>query len=308
MAASSGLGPPVIDISQSDRVHTHKAIDAACRDWGLFQVVGHDVDTRLLAALRRQMQALFGAPLEEKLAISRTAENPWGFYDRELTRHTRDWKQVYDYGPADGAALVPQLPAKLPAFEPIVRSFYEACDALSLRLLRVMARNLGMPADSLDAHFRPAHTSFLRLNFYPQCPAPERDLGVNPHTDAGAVTLLLQDMPGLEVLHHDEWWMVEPLRDALVVNIGDVMQVWSNDRYVAPLHRVVANSSADRFSAPFFFNPAYSTNYAPLPSVVDARNPARYRAINWREFRAGRAAGDYADVGEYMEISRYAIH
>ena len=302
------MHPPVIDISHPDRAYVHRAIDAACRDWGLFQVIGHGVDTRLLAALRRQMRALFGAPLEDKQAIARTAENPWGFYDRELTRHTRDWKQIYDFGPADGGAVAPQLPAKLPAFEPIVRSFYEACDALSLRLLRVMARNLGMPADSLDTHFRPAHTSFLRLNYYPRCPVPDQNLGVNAHTDSGAITLLLQDLPGLEVCQRDDWWMVEPLSDALVVNIGDVMQVWSNDRYLAPQHRVTTNFSADRFSAPFFFNPAYSTNYAPLPSVVDARNPARYRAINWREFRAGRAAGDYADVGEYMEISRYAIH
>jgi isopenicillin N synthase-like dioxygenase len=300
--------PPVIDISRPDRVHLHETIDAACRQWGLFQVVGHGIDTRLVGALRRQMQALFGASLEEKQAIARTATNPWGFFDRELTRHTRDWKQVYDFGPADGGAMAPQWPAKLPAFEPIVREFYDQCDALALRLLRVMARNLGMPAQALDAHFRPAHTSFLRLNYYPRCPLAERNLGVNPHTDSGALTLLLQDLPGLEVLNRGTWWMVEPLRDALVVNIGDVMQVWSNDRYAAPLHRVLANSGADRFSAPFFFNPAYATDYAPLPSVVDARNPARYRAINWREFRAGRAAGDYADAGEYMEISHYAIH
>jgi len=310
---SSRFGPPVIDISQPERVHVHQAIDAACREWGVFQVVNHGIDTRLLGALRRQMRALFGASLEEKLAISRTAENPWGFYDREITRHQRDWKQIYDFGPedggpTDGGAMRPQWPASLPAFEPIVRNFYAECDALALRLLRVMTRNLGMPAESLDHHFRPAHTSFLRLNYYPRCPVADRNLGVNAHTDSGAVTLLLQDMPGLEVCHGGEWWMVEPMRDALVVNIGDVMQVWSNDRYTAPLHRVVANFSADRFSAPFFFNPAYSTNYAPLPSVVDARNPPRYRAINWREFRAGRAAGDYADVGEYMEISRYAIH
>ena len=58
---------------------------------------------------------------------------------------------------------------------------------------------------------------------------------------------------------------------------------------------------------PFFFNPAYSTDYAPLPSTVDARHPARYRPINWREFRAQRAAGDYADYGEYAQISQYAI-
>jgi len=319
--------PPVIDISESERAHVHRAIDAACREWGLFQVVGHGMDLRMLAAFRRQMRALFGAPIEDKLAIARTAENPWGFYDRELTRHVRDWKQVYDFGPEDGAAaeggpggsgsdggtgrgarMRPQWPAKLPAFEPIIREFYDQCDALSLRLLRVMARNLGMPAEALDAHFRPAHTSFLRLNYYPRCPVADRNLGVNPHTDSGALTLLLQDLPGLEVFNRGEWRMVDPLRDALVVNIRDVMQVWSNDRYAAPLHRVLASFNADRFSAPFFFNPAYSTDYAPLPSVVDARNPARYRAINWREFRAGRAAGDYADAGEYMEISRYAIH
>ena len=109
---------PVIDISEAARAHTHQAIDAACREWGVFQVVGHGVDLRLMAALRRQMRSLFGAPLEEKLAIARTASNPWGFYDRELTRHERDWKQVYDYGPPDGAEIAPQWPSGLPAFQP----------------------------------------------------------------------------------------------------------------------------------------------------------------------------------------------
>ena len=299
--------PPVIDISDVDSAATREAVDAACREWGVFQVVGHGLHARMLAALRRQMRALFGAPLEEKLAIARTAGNPWGFYDRELTRHTRDWKQVYDYGPADGGDIVPQWPSGMPAFRTIVRSFYDACDALSLRLLRVMTRNLGMPAESLDAHFRPAHTSFLRLNYYPRCPIPGDQLGVNPHTDSGAITLLLQDLPGLEVLHDERWLQVEPRRNALVVNIGDVMQVWSNDLYLAPMHRVLTNTDSDRFSAPFFFNPAYSTDYAPLPSAVDAHHPARYRPINWREFRARRSAGDYAHAGEYAQISQYTV-
>jgi len=301
------LQPPVIDIAEAERAHTHRAIDAACKEWGAFQVVGHGIDLRLLEALRRQMRVFFGAPLETRLAISRTAENPWGFYDRELTRHTRDWKQVYDYGPADGDQLRPQWPAGLPGFPPIVRAFYAACDQLSLRLLRILARNLGMPAECLDAHFRPQHTSFLRLNYYPKCPAPADHLGVNPHTDSGVVTLLLQDVPGLEVFHRGCWRLIEPRRDALVVNLGDIAQVWSNDRYVAPLHRAVVNSIDDRFTAPFFFNPTYSTVYAPLPSTVDARHPARYRPISWREFRTQRAAGDYADAGEYLQISRYAL-
>jgi isopenicillin N synthase-like dioxygenase len=74
-------------------------------------------------------------------------------------------------------------------------------DALAIRLLRIMARNLGMPPDFLDAHFRPQHTSFLRLNYYPRCTINFGGrLGVNPHTDAGAITLLLQDeQPGLQI-------------------------------------------------------------------------------------------------------------
>src|SRR5690606_19046040 len=165
-----------------------------------------------------------------------------GFYDRELTRHTRDWKQIYDYGPPDGGALVPQFPRDLPAFRPAIMRFYEACDALALELVRAIAANLGMPRRALDRHFRPDHTSFMRLNYYPPCPAPARPadsstardgyLGVNAHTDAGALTLLLQDeQPGLEVLHDGTWHLVEPRDDALVVNIGDIVQVWSNDRY-----------------------------------------------------------------------------
>jgi len=307
---------PVIDVSDLHRAATQRAIDAACRDWGFFQIVGHGVSEYTLAALRREMRAFFALPLAAKHAIARTAENPWGFYDRELTKNTRDWKQVYDYGPADGRAIVPQLPRELPRFAPVIARFYTACDALAFELVEVIATNLGMPAGALDACFRPQHTSFLRLNYYPRCPAPAHPagqeparnghLGVNPHTDAGALTLLLQDeQPGLEVLHGDEWHLVEPRRDALVVNIGDIVQVWSNDRYQAALHRGLVAPDAERFSAPFFFNPAYSAQYAPLPSTVDAEHPPRYRPIGWGEFRARRAAGDYADHGEYHSINHY---
>jgi len=123
------------------------------------------------------------------------------------------------------------------------------------------------------------------------------------------LTLLLQDgvVPGLEVFREGRWHLVEPRADTLVVNIGDVLQVWSNDRYQAPLHRALAPSGRERYSAPFFYNPSYATDYAPLSSVVDSRNPARYRPINWGEFRALRAAGDYADHGAEVQIEHYAL-
>ena len=155
---------PVIDIRDLRRAATQRAIDSACRAWGFFQVVGHGIPERSLAAVRREMRAFFALPLPAKHAIMRTAENPWGFYDRELTKRTRDWKQIYDYGPSDGRAIVPQLPRELPRFGSAIARLYAECDALAFELVEVIVANLGMPPGALDACFRPEHTSFLRLN------------------------------------------------------------------------------------------------------------------------------------------------
>jgi len=311
----SAEGIPVIDIADPEAPETVQAIGAACRDWGFFQAVGHGVEPRLIASVQRQMRAFFAQPLGAKQAIVRSAENPWGFYDRELTRHTPDWKQIYDVGPASGNVIVPQWPALLPEFKPVIEAFYDAGNAVSMRILSAIGSSLGVPANALDAYFAPEHTSFLRLNYYPPCPTPERPadasvakvghLGVNQHTDSGAVTVLFQDQPGLEVFHEQSWKLIEPRRDALVINIGDIVQVWSNDRYRAALHRALVRPDVERFTAAFFLNPPYSADYAPLPSVIDARHPARYRAINWGEFRSRRTAGDYANQGEYAQISQY---
>ena len=309
---------PVISIARLADPATRAALDAACRDWGFFQVVDHGVQESVTAGMHRAMRDFFGQPLPAKRAVMRSADNPWGFYDQELTKNTRDWKEIYDYGPADGDAVRPQWPDSLPSFQSAVLEYYAACEALSFRLLGALSRNLGMPEEHLAQGFVPQHSSFLRLNYYPPCPNPERPeglaaarsghLGINHHTDAGALTVLLQDdQPGLEVFRHGQWHLVEPHADALVVNIGDIVQVWSNDVYRASLHRVTANAMAERYSAPFFFNPSYRTDYAPLPSTVDAEHPPRYRSSNWGEFRRQRVAGDYADVGDEIQISHYTV-
>jgi isopenicillin N synthase-like dioxygenase len=311
----SAEGLPVIDISDPEAPATARAIGAACRNWGFFQAVGHGVDPRLIARLQRQMRVFFAQPIAAKREIVRSEQNPWGFYDRELTRHTPDWKQIYDMGPASGDSIVPQWPAALPEFRPVIEAFYDASHAVSMGILRSISLSLGMPTGALDRYFQPEHTSFLRLNYYPECPMPARPtdasvatqghLGVNHHTDAGAVTVLFQDQPGLEVFHEETWKLVEPRMGALVINIGDIVQVWSNDLYHAALHRAVVRPDVRRFTAAFFLNPPYSVDYAPLRSVIDAGHPARYRPINWGEFRSRRTAGDYANQGEYAQISQY---
>ena len=302
---------PVIDIAELDSPASLAAIDRACRDWGFFQVTGHGIEPALLRNIFEVSREFFAQPAEEKQRIRRDADNPWGYYDKELTKNQQDWKEIYDFGPANGNLLKPRWPSgqlRL-RFEPIVRAYYANCRTLALRLLSAMASNLGVNASYLTRGFADAHTSFLRLNYYPQCTfsaSAERLFGVGEHTDAGALTLLLQaDQPGLEVCRDGQWHLVEPTPGALVINVGDMIQVWSNDRYRAALHRVVTNPSGDRYSVPFFLSPSYETTYAPLPTTVTPERPARYRPIQWREFRTLRAAGDYADIGEEVQITHY---
>jgi isopenicillin N synthase-like dioxygenase len=234
------------------------------------------------------MAQFFAQPQAAKLAIERTRENAWGFFDQELTKNVRDWKEIFDYGPAADsgpmAGSVPQWPEALPSFRVAVEAFYDAAESVAAALLAGISSNLGI------------------------CAAPDEHLGISHHTDAGALTVLLADAePGLQFFHAGHWHTVAPNPEALTINIGDIVQVWSNDRYLAPLHRVLANASKPRYSAPFFYNPGYAVDYAPLPGVISAASPARYRPINWGEFRAGRAAGDYANYGEEIQISQFRI-
>ena len=304
---------PVIDVGDLMSPEALQAIDRACREWGFFQVTGHDLGADTVSDLFRAAAEFFAQPTEVKRQIRRTADNPWGYFDEELTANTLDRKQVFDFGPPDGAELVPQWPAGMPEFEAAVRAYYDACETIAHRLLRAISVNLGMPADFLSRDFTESHTSFMRINFYPKDPAgappsSTKPFGVHQHTDAGALTLLIQDgQPGLEICRDGVWHLVEPLDGALVINIGDIVQVWSNDRYRAALHRVVTNPDRDRYSAPYFFNPGFETNYSPLPTTVTETAPAAYRSINWREFRSLRTAGDYADLGDEVQITNYRI-
>ena len=202
------------------------------------------------------------------------------------------------------------------AFRATTEAFYAACESTALALVGSIARALG-GAPSVLLGALEDHSSYLRLNFYPLCdnPAPadtptgaqRGHLGISHHSDAGAVTILLQDgQPGLQVEREGAWHDISAARGAILVNIGDVVQVWSNDRYVAPVHRVLANKESVRYSAPFFLNPSFDASYEPVGSVT-RDTPPRYRAIPWQEFREGRARGDYADYGHEVQIADYRI-
>ena len=309
-------GVPVINLSQP-RQAAVEAIAKACRDWGFFQVTGPGVPGAEIERVIPTARGYFAQPREEKRRNLRSRDNPWGFYDRELTKEQRDRKEVFDIGPdAGGMAAVEgdpfegatPWPETTLEFERVMRSWFERMDGVADRLAELIGEGLGDSAGEMARALNPVHTSYLRLNYYPLGDplaaeiGSEADLGIHHHTDAGALTVLLQDgVSGLQVYREGRWHDVEPLPDTFTINIGDMVQVWSNDLYRAPPHRVLAMDSAERISIPFFHNPAYSADIRPLTGQP------RYRPLNWGEFRRRRADGDFADYGTEVQIGEWRV-
>ena len=318
---------PVIDIAaviedstSQDAANAVGEIAAACKEWGFFQVINHGVEQTLIDRTWRETDAFFHEPQPVKDAIMRTRENPWGYYNNELTKNQRDKKEVFDYT-TEGFDPIYRSENRWPEtgndFRSTMEDYRDAVTRLSLSLLEAFCVGLDLPPDFMHTGFEKDHTGFIRLNYYPVADPmagsatehqPVADLGVHHHTDAGALTVLLQDdVGGLQVFRDGLWHDIPPVDGAFVINTGDMMQVWSNDIYQAAIHRVLAMESKDRYSIPFFFNPSADTDVSPLPSVVSDERPARYRTINWSEFRGKRTDGDYADYGPEVQISQYRI-
>lgn len=301
---------PVIDLSDPLE-QCVKELVAACADWGFFHVINHGIDAALITSLQSASREFFELPLSIKHAASRTLDNPFGYYDREITKNLRDRKEIFDYAPYESTPW----PSSPTGFQAILEEYGMACHQLALQLIAICCEGLHADRLALEHHFQHDHSSFLRLNCYPLTDPltatdtpPTGSLGISQHTDSGAMTVLLQDeIAGLQVLSRDRWVDVCPMNEALTINIGDMLQVWSNDQYRAPLHRVRASQTVARYSAAYFCNPSYETIVEPLPSTLASDKIPRYRPVSWAEFRRLRALGDYGDYGEEVQLSDFQL-
>ncbi len=317
--------PEIVDIAgldRDDRDALHRV--AAARTLGMFHVVGHGLGHDELARFEDAMHALFALPEPVKRRMRRSRENAWGHYDAELTKNRPDWKEIFDYGAERGPDEAPpahsdgtnRWPPGVPGIRRTLLAHHAACQRIAERLVSALSVGLGFAPDRVAPCFD-RDSSFVRLNRYPVCetpaepdsaPLPEAGhLGVHPHSDAGALTILFQDrVASLQVEVGERFVLVEPVPGALTVNLGDMLRVWSNDRYRSPVHRVLARSDRERFSAPFFYNPRYDTVCEPILDD-DAGDTPRFRPVSWAHFRDQRSAGDFADYGPEIQVDDYLV-
>ncbi|XP_022866704.1 protein DMR6-LIKE OXYGENASE 2-like [Olea europaea var. sylvestris] len=324
-------GIPLIDLSPLISCNTEAEdsslvaeIGDACKNWGFFQVINHGVPLKCREKIESAARKFFGLSNEEKKKVSRNEVNPLGYYDTEHTKNVRDWKEVFDLTvkkptiiPSSHQSddkelnqLMNQWPEDLPELKEACEEYAEEMAKLAFKLLEFIALSLGLPKTRLSGIFKD-HDSFLRLNHYPPCPAPHLVLGVGRHKDPNALTILGQDeVGGLEVKRKadGEWIPVKPTPNAYIINVGDLIQVWSNDEYVSVEHRVIVNSEKERLSIPFFLNPPNSTWVEPLEELINKQNPAKYKPYNWGEFLAKRARSNFEKLDvENIQISHFRI-
>ncbi|XP_020232778.1 protein DMR6-LIKE OXYGENASE 1 [Cajanus cajan] len=327
-------GIPIIDLSPITN-HTLlnpssveglvKEIGSACKEWGFFQVTNHGVPLSLRQRIEEASRLFFAQSLEEKRKYRRDEISPTGYYETEHTKNVRDWKEVFDFQAKDPTFipltsdehddrlthwtnLSPQYP---PHFRDIIQEYIQEMEKLCFKLLELIALSLGLEAKRFEEFFMKDQTSFIRLNHYPPCPYPHLALGVGRHKDPGALTILAQDeVEGLEVKRKadQEWIRVKPTPHAYIINIGDIVQVWSNDAYESVEHRVVVNSEKERFSIPFFFFPAHDTEVRPVEELINEQNPSKFRPYKWGKFLVHRMNSNFKKQNEEnIQIYDYKI-
>ncbi|MGC8102487.1 2-oxoglutarate and iron-dependent oxygenase domain-containing protein [Metapseudomonas otitidis] len=287
-------------------------IDAACRDWGFFYITGHGIPPERIDALLAAAKAFFALPEAEKLKIdiTRTAHHRgYGAIATEQLDPTQpsDLKETFDMGfhmAADHPEVLAGKPLRgpnrhpdLPGWAPLMEQHYADMQALAQTLLRAIALALGIERDFFDARFAEPISVFRMIHYPPRHTARSADQpGAGAHTDYGCVTLLYQDdAGGLQVRNvNGEWIDAPPIPGSFVVNIGDMMARWSNDRYTSTPHRVISPLGVHRYSMPFFAEPHPDTEISCLPNCSSADNPPKYPPVTSAEYLLSRFADTYA--------------
>ncbi|WP_192258544.1 isopenicillin N synthase family dioxygenase [Mesorhizobium caraganae] len=282
---------PLVDGSDAGRVA--KEIRWALANAGFVYIKNHGVPARLIDETFAHTRAFFDLPAEEKmkLHISNSGMALRGyiqfFGENTDPAKTNDLKECFDIGPERQTLVSPffgpnQWPTSLPGFRETVFSCHEAMKELSIKILSGIALSLDLPADFFQPQMKTPITIQRLLHYPPQTGVvDEKVIGMGAHTDYGNLTILAQDsVGGLQVMNRDGVWVeANPIPGTFVINIGDLVQKLTNDRYLANLHRVVNISGRERYSLPFFVDADHDAVIAPLESCISNDSPARYQTI-----------------------------
>ena len=313
---------PVIDISPliepqdnpKSLRKTAKEIENACKNIGFFYVKNHQIPQNHLDAVILVMQEFFNLPEEEKMKIHIGNSDVFRGYTplgKELTNAKYDWHECVDFGLdlepnhpeviAGNQLLGPnQWPENQPNFRKALERHWDLMILLGRRITEGLAMSLGFDKKKFARFMNKSH-SFMRISNYPPYGKDQEENvgdGIGAHIDYGFLTILLQDnIGGLEVKNADNEWVSAPMiPGTFLINIGHMIQRWTNDYYKATVHRVIPPKHETRCSLPFFFEPNFDAIVVPLDTFCSKNNPPRYKPFHFGNYLESKFTTSYSDT------------
>ncbi|MBA0843984.1 hypothetical protein Goarm_001120 [Gossypium armourianum] len=284
-------GLPPIDLSKldgfgPDHDEVVDQIVKAAETLGFFQVVNHGVPLHLLESLKDTAHYFFSLSPQRK-AVYRSDVSPsplvkYGTSFMPEKEKALEWKDYILMQYTNDDEALQHWPQEIKG---VLLEYLRSSIGMVKKLLQVLLGNFGIKPDDpmIDVLIG---KKMLSMNFYPACPNPDLTVGVGRHSDMGTLTVLLQDgIGGLYVkMEQDtdygkkgDWIEIPPTPNALVINVGDMLQILSNGKYKSAEHRVRTTSTRSRVSIPIFTMPRETTKIVPLPQVVEKDGTALYR-------------------------------
>ncbi|KAJ8769215.1 hypothetical protein K2173_000990 [Erythroxylum novogranatense] len=294
MTTFNGPAPeiPTIDLRDPDQNKVVSSISKASRDWGIFQVVNHGIPDHVIAKLQAVGKEFFELCQEEKELYAKPpdAKDIEG-YGTKLQRDPNEKKAWVDHlfhriwPPSSiNYHFWPKNPASYrEANEEYAKHLREVAD----KLLRFLSLGLGLEEHAIKEAVGGEELEYmLKINYYPPCPRPDLALGVVAHTDLSALTILVaNEVSGLQVFKDEQWIDAKYIPNALIIHIGDQIEVVSNGKYKSVLHRTTVAKDKARMSWPVFLEPPGEMIVGPLQQLISQpQNRPKYKSKMFKDY------------------------
>ncbi|KAL3824328.1 hypothetical protein ACJIZ3_020357 [Penstemon smallii] len=285
---------PIIDLNNKNTIDL---IGHACKTWGVFQVINHNISKNLLDEIELKGKGLFSLPMHQKLRAARPPDGLSGYGVARISSFFPKlmWSEGFTIVGSPLENAIQLWPEDYQNFCDTIEEYQKAMKKLAGKLMWLMLGSLGITEDDVEwvgCKGEERGCSALQLNSYPTCPDPDRAMGLAAHTDSTILTILHQsNTRGLQVFKEEGtgWVTVPPHPGALVVHVGDLMHILSNGLYPSVLHRAIVNRTQHRLSVAYLYGPPASVKISPLQKLVDISHPQMYRPITWSEYLGTKA-------------------